>query len=64
MGIMRSPLDLEFAMKAVVGTASPVLGLITSLQEQIEWHLRIASLIIGLTVGTASLVSMIRSWRK
>jgi len=34
------------------------------MQEQIEWHLRVTSLVIGLTVGTATLVSMIRSWWK
>ena len=58
---MRPPLDIEFALKAVVGTASPVLGVITSFQEQIEWHLRIASLLVGLAVGVMSLIGL---WRK
>jgi len=44
-----------------VPTASPVLGLITSFQEQIEWHLRILSLIVGLAVGVLSLIGL---WRK
>jgi hypothetical protein len=61
---MRSTLDFDFALKAVVGTGSPLLGVVTSMQEQIEWYLRVTSLVIGLMVGTATLVSMIRSWRK
>jgi hypothetical protein len=58
---MRAPFDIEFMMKAVVGTASPVLGVITSFQEQVEWHLRIASLLVGLLVGLLSVIGM---WRK
>jgi len=50
---MRAPIniDLDYVMKAFVGIASPVLGVITSYQEQLEWHLRVASLGVGLAVG-------------
>lgn len=58
---MRLPFDIEFTLKGIVGTASPVLGVITSLQEQIEWHLRVSSLVVGLLVGILSLVGM---WKK
>lgn len=61
---MRAPFDIEFMMKAVVGTASPVLGVITSFQEQVEWHLRIASLFVGLLVGVLSVIGMWRKLRK
>jgi len=61
---MRPPVDIQFALKGIIGTASPVLGVITSFQEQIEWHLRILSLIVGLAVGLLSLVAMIRKLRK
>lgn len=57
---MRLPIDIDYTCKAIVGIASPVLGVITSFQEQIEWHLRIASLVVGLAVGVMSLVSMAR----
>jgi len=60
---MRAPIDFDYVSKAIVGIASPVVGVITSFQEQVEWHLRIASLIVGLTVGVMSLVAMIRKWR-
>ena len=59
--IMRDPLDISFAMKSIIGTASPVFGVITSLQEQIEWHLRVASLVVGLAVGVLSVIGL---WRK
>ena len=63
---MRAPIniDLDYVMKAFVGIASPVLGVITSFQEQLEWHLRVASLCVGLAVGLMSLVAMARKLRR
>ena len=61
---MRPPIDIDYVSKAIVGMASPLLGLVTSYQEQIEWHLRVASLLVGLAVGIMSLVSMVRKMRR
>lgn len=61
---MRHPIDIDYISKAVVGIASPVLGVITSFQEQVEWHLRIASLMVGLAVGVMSLVAITRKLRR
>ena len=61
---MRQPIDIDYVCKAIIGTTSPVLGVITSYQEQIEWHLRAASLLVGLLVGILSLVSMVRKLRR
>jgi hypothetical protein len=61
---MRTAIDIDYASKAIVGIISPMVGVITSLQEQVEWHLRISSLIVGLAVGIMSLVAMVRKWRK
>lgn len=61
---MRTAIDIDYASKAIVGIITPMVGVITSLQEQVEWHLRIASLIVGLAVGIMSLVAMVRKWRK
>ena len=63
---MRTPIDIDidYVSKAIIGTASPLLGVITSYQEQIEWHLRLASLLVGLLVGILSLVSMVRKMRR
>ena len=60
---MRHPIDIDYILKAIVGVASPVIGIITSLQEQVEWTLRVASLLVGLIVGIMSLVSMIKKLR-
>jgi hypothetical protein len=61
---MRQPIDIDYVSKAIVGMASPLLGLVTSYQEQIEWHLRVASLLVGLAVGIMSLVGMVRKMRR
>ena len=60
---MRHHIDIDFIAKAFVGIASPVLGVITSLQEHVEWTLRVASLCVGLAVGIMSLVSMVKKMR-
>jgi hypothetical protein len=35
--MFRQPIDIDYVSKAIVGIASPVVGVITSFQEQIEW---------------------------
>jgi hypothetical protein len=60
---MRDHFDIDYILKAIVGVASPVIGVITSLQEQVEWTLRVASLIVGLIVGIMSLVGMMKKMR-
>jgi len=61
---MRQPIDLDYVCKAIVGIASPLVGVITSLQEQIEWTLRVSSLVVGLAVGVMSLVGMVKKLRR
>jgi len=45
---------------SLVGMAAPTLGLITSMQEQFEYWLRVGSLVIGITVGVASLYRILK----
>jgi len=45
---------------SLVGMAAPTLGLITSMQEQFEYWLRIGSLFVGITVGLVSLYRVIK----
>ena len=61
---MRQPIDLDYVSKVIVGIASPVVGVLTSFQEQIEWHLRISSLVVGLAVCVMSLVAMVKKLRR
>lgn len=58
------PIDIEFTLKGNVGTASPVQGVITSFQEQIEWHLRVGFLRVGLAVGVLYVIGMRRKLRR
>ncbi len=45
---------------SLIGMAAPVIGLITSMQEQFEYWLRVGSLIVGITVGLASLYRILK----
>ncbi len=45
---------------SLVGMAAPTMGLITSMQEQFEFWLRIGSLLVGITVGLVSLYRVLR----
>jgi hypothetical protein len=57
-------LDSDSIRTATIDIASPVLGVITSFQELIEWTLRVASLIVGLMVGAMSLITMLKKMRE
>ena len=45
---------------SLIGMAAPVIGLITSMQEQFEYWLRVGSLIVGIAVGVASLYRLLK----
>jgi len=49
---------------SLVGMAAPTLGLITSMQEQFEYWLRVGSLVVGIAVGLASLYRLISKYKK
>lgn len=53
----------ELILKAFVGISTPLLAALTSYQENIEWGLRITSLVIGVLVGVVTLISMIRKMK-
>lgn len=47
-------------LHSTIGTLAPLLGVITSFQEQIEYWLRISGLVVGLLVGLLSLWQLIK----
>jgi len=51
----------RYLYNGVIGTITPILGLITSFQEQLEWGMRIFSLGIGIVVGIVSLVKFFKN---
>lgn len=50
--------------KGMVGIASTVLGVLTSMQEQVEHVMRCISLGIGMLVGILTAISIVRGWKK
>ena len=50
--------------KGIVGTVTPALGLIISNTSEMETWLRITSLIIGIAVGIATLISILKKGKK
>lgn len=52
-------MNKEF-LHSAIGTFVPILGVITSLQEQIEYWLRVSGLVVGLIVGLLSLWQIIK----
>jgi hypothetical protein len=57
-------MDLEHFTKTIVGVCAPALGVLTSFQQEIEWHLRIISLVIGIIVGLLSMWGLIKKAQK
>jgi len=51
----------ELIAKGLIGTITPLLGAVASWQEHMEWGLRVLSLVIGIVVGAATLVSISRN---
>jgi len=47
-------------LKGLIGVGSTMLGIITSNLDQIESWLRIASLLVGIAVGIATVWSLTR----
>ena len=47
-----------------IGMVAPAIGLITSMQEQLEYWLRVGSLVMGLIVASVSLHRLIFKHRK
>jgi hypothetical protein len=45
----------------VTGTITPIVGVVTSFQEQLEGGMRIVSLLIGIIVGLLSLAKLAKS---
>lgn len=54
----------EIVAKGIIGVGFNVLALITSAQEEVEWWLRIVSLLIGCAVGLLTIYSFVRKFRR
>ena len=50
--------------RGTVGTATPILAVLTSFQEQIEWYMRVAGLAGALIVSILTILSLLRKKKK
>jgi len=55
---------LHTIMVGTIGTLAPLLGVITSFQQDLDYYLRITSLCLGIVVGLVSLYSILRNLPK
>ena len=53
--------NIATAFKGILGTVSPITGAVVSSTVEFETWLRILSLIVGISVGIASLWSILRN---
>lgn len=51
-------------LKGAVGLMAPVLGVLTSLQEGVEYYMRLGALAAGMAVSLLTAISIIRGWNK
>lgn len=51
-------------VKGFVGTSAPFLAVLNSLQQDIEWALRIAGLLAGLAVSVLTIISFFKKKNK
>jgi hypothetical protein len=54
----------ELYLKALVGVVAPAGGTTVSMIAQVESWLRVTSLVVGIAVGLATLISIIRKNKK
>ena len=50
--------------KGILGVSSTVLGVLTSMQEQVQHVMRCISLGVGMLVGILTAISIVRGWKK
>lgn len=52
------------AVKGIVGTVAPLLAVINSFQEQVEWYLRVTGLVAALVVSVLTIISFFKKKNK
>jgi len=57
---MTIPTPLKDSLYAICGTTAPLVAVITSYQEQVEYNMRIASMVIGMLASLAYCWSILK----
>ena len=51
-------------LKGAIGLAARILGVLTSLQESVEYFMRLGALTAGMVVSILTAISIVRGWKK
>jgi hypothetical protein len=57
---MMIPSPVKDSLYGFLGTAAPIVAVVTSYQEQVEYNFRIASMVIGMLASLAYCWSILR----
>ena len=57
------PTPLRDSFYAICGTTAPLIAVVTSYQEQVEYNMRIASMVIGMLASVIYIISIIRKMK-
>jgi hypothetical protein len=57
------PTPLRDSFYAICGTAAPLVAVVTSYQEQVEYSMRIASMVLGMLASAIYIISLIRKMK-
>jgi hypothetical protein len=57
------PTPLRDSIYAICGTAAPLVAVVTSYQEQVEYSMRIASMVLGMLASAIYIISLIRKMK-
>lgn len=57
------PTPLRDSFYAICGTVAPLVAVVTSYQEQVEYSMRIASMVLGMLASAIYIISLIRKMK-
>ena len=57
------PTPLRDSFYAICGTTAPLVAVVTSYQEQVEYNMRIASMVLGMLASGIYIISLIRKMK-
>jgi len=57
------PTPLKDSFYAICGTTAPLVAVVTSYQEQVEYSMRIASMVLGMLASAIYIISLIRKMK-
>ena len=60
---MTNDMPFRDSFYAICATAAPLVAVVTSYQEQVEYSMRIISLVLGMLASLAYIISIMRKFK-